>query len=299
MAEGNFLMRLPGGFVEGDAAAPWAKLLKKGDATFRLRIEPVPSDRSQSPVADLAAPVAKALGGLELEGSGGARRLGRKSEAERTQLALFVRDGKRFYVALAEFPSGDEAEKEWRDVFEGFTLLDPKGAPEPVKADPEALKAKKLSHSFYKLTILKPARFAERPPDVDGDRGIWKHLRRVDENGDGAEIRVRTHLATASKLRIEDLTAAAMKRFENGYNSTRIPKKPKGWRVRGGKQGLQVQMAGKAKKTGIVVHADYRAVLHENGRIYEFDIVLFANAKRSYAKDLRAFWKVLKIKSKS
>ena len=230
---------------------------------------------------------------------GGARRLGRKVDKGRTTLALYVRDGKRFYEIVVEFATDEAAEKEWRDVFEGFTLLDPKGAPEPAAVDPDALKAKKLSHDYYKITLIKPAGFSERPPDVDGDKGIWKHLRRVEENGDGIEIRVRTHLATASKLKTDALMARAMTRFGNSYNSARIPKRPKVWRMRGGKEGFQVQMAGKAKKSGVVVHADYRVLLHENGRLYEFDMVMYVNAKRAFAKEIKAFWKSIKLKAKS
>ena len=299
MSEGNFLLRLPAGFAATETEAPWGQQLKNGDVTVRLRVSNVPSDKTSSPVADLAAPRAKALGDLVLEGSGGARRIGRNAGKQRTKLALFVRDGTRYYEVLVEFASNDETEKQWREVLEGFTLFDPKGAPEAATADPEALKAKKLTHDYYKLTILKPAGFVERPPDVDGDKGIWKHLRRVEPNGDGCEIRVRIHLASATKLKTDGLVQGAMKRFGNGYNNARIPKRPKIYRKRGSKEGFQVQMAGKVKKSGIVAWADYRVLLHENGRLYEFDMIMYANAKRAFAKELKAFWKSIKIKAKS
>ncbi|MHC4952761.1 MAG: hypothetical protein ACYTGZ_02640 [Planctomycetota bacterium] len=295
MKEGNFLMRLPAGFAESKAEAPWQKSLEKDGIVVRLRIEKLAGDKLSLPVLDLATPRAKKLGDLTLDGAGGARRIGKG----KNRIALFVRDGKRFYEVVVDLPENNaEAEKLLRAALDGFTLLDPKGAPEAA-ADPEAQKPKTLEHDYYKIAVLKPQGFTERPPDVEGDKGIWKHLRRIDEKGNSSEIRVRVHLASAKNPKKADaLVRAAMKRFETKFNDVRIPKRPKLWRVRSSKEAWQVQMAGRVPKSGVIVHADYRTVLHENGRLYEFDMFLFGNAKRAFAKDVKAFWKSIRLKGK-
>jgi len=299
MKEGNFLMRLPAGFVEGTAEEPWQKQVERKGCVVRLRIEKVASDREGLGAAELAAPRAKKLGDLKLEGTGGARRMGKGGGKGKTRLALFVRDGKRFYEIVVDLDPADAAlEKLMREALENFTLLDPKGAPEAAPENPEALKAKKLTHDFYKITVLKPEGFTERPPDVDGDKGIWKHLRRIDKDGNMCEIRIRSHLAVSSKKKASALVVGAMKRFETKFNDVRIPKKAKSLRMRGGKEGFQVAMAGRVAKSGTIVWADYRVLLHDNGRLYEFDMFLFGNAKRAFAKEVRAFWKSIRIKSK-
>jgi len=299
MSEGNFLMRLPAGFAETTAEEPWQKQVARPGCVVRVRIEKIAAHQDSWGAARLAAPRAKKLGDLKLEGKGGARRMGMGGGKGKTRLALFVRDGKRFYEIVIDLdPADAAAEKELRAALENFTLLDPKGAPESAPENPETLKAEKLTHDFYKLTVIKPAGFGERPPDVDGDKGIWKHLRRVDKDGNTCEIRIRSHLAVSSKKKPDALVAAAMKRFETRYNDVRMPKKPKTWRVRGGKEGYKVEMAARASKSGMIVHADYRAVLHDNGRLYEFDMILFGNAKRAFKKEVRAFWKSIKIKGK-
>jgi len=299
MSEGNFLMRLPKGFTETAAEEPWQKQVTREGCAVRVRIEKITPDQESLGAAQLAAPHAKKLGDLKLEGKGGARRIGKGGGKGKTRLALFVRDGKRFYQVVVDLDPADAAtEKELLEALENFTLLDPKGAPEAAPENPETLKAQKLTHDFYKLTLVKPAGFGERPPDVDGDRGIWKHFRRIDKDNNTCEIRVRSHLAVSSKLKAEQLVAGAMKRFETKFNDVRMPKKPKTWRFRGSKEGYIAEMAGRVPKSGIIVHADYRVLLHENGRLYEFDVILFGNAKRAFKKELRAFWKSIKIGSK-
>lgn len=299
MSEGNFLMRLPAGFTESAAEEPWQKLVAREGCTVRVRIEKLSPDQDALGAAQLAAPRAKKLGDLKLEGQGGARRIGKGGGKGKTRLALFVRDGKRFYEVVIDLdPADAAAEKKLREVLENFTLLDPKGAPEATPQDPAALKAKELKHDFYKIRLIKPEGFGERPPDVDGDKGIWIHLRRVDKDNNTCEIRVRSHLAISSKLKADQLVAGSMKRFEAKFNDVRIPKKPKTWRFRGGKEGYSVEMAGRVPKSGMIVHAGYRAILHENGRIYEFDMILYGNAKRAFKKEIRAFWKSIKLRSK-
>ena len=51
MAEGNFLMRLPAGFTESEAKVPWQKVLGKGEAVVRVRIDKVDKN-----LADLVCP---------------------------------------------------------------------------------------------------------------------------------------------------------------------------------------------------------------------------------------------------
>jgi hypothetical protein len=296
MSEGNFLMRLPAGFKETAAEEPWQKQVAREGCVVRVRIEKITPDQDSLGAAQLAAPRAKQLGDLKLEGQGGARRIGMGGGKGKTRLALFVRDGKRFYEVVVDFdPADPAAEKQLRDALDNFTLLDPKGAPEAAPENPETLKAQTLTHEFYKISLIKPAGFGERPPDVEGDKGIWKHFRRIDKDNNTCEIRVRSHLAVSSKLKPEELMAGTMKNFENKFNDTRIPKKPKTWRFRGAKEGYMVEMLGRVPKSGMVVQADYRAMLHDNGRIYEFDVILYGNAKRVFKKELREFWKSIKI----
>jgi len=294
MDEGNFLMRLPPGFAEGKAEAPWLVRLAKDGATVRLRIDPVPADQLGLGAGELAAPRAA---GLTLEGEGGARRLGTgKGEGGADRIALYVRDGKRFYEVVADVPADNaDLKKALRAALENFTLLNPQGAPEPAPEDPDALKEKKLEHDFYKISVVKPRGFGERPPDVEGDRGIWTHLRRTDKDHNLCEIRIRSHLSLEFKKSVEELAAERLKQFGERYQDTRLPKRPKGWKVRGGKEGLQLQMSGRAPKTGVIVRADYRYVAHENGRTYEFEILMWNNASREYAKELKQFWRSLKL----
>ncbi|MHC4940705.1 MAG: hypothetical protein ACYTHK_17330 [Planctomycetota bacterium] len=294
MKEGNFLMRLPAGFVEGEAESPWMVMVRTKDAKVRLRIELLEADKLGLAAGDLAKPRAA---GLKLTGTGGARRMGTgPGETGYDRIALFVRDGKRFYEVVADVASGNaELKKALTESLDNFTLLNPQGAPEPAPEDPAALKAQTLEHSFYKIRLLKPMGFAERPPDVDHDKGIWKHLRRLDKENNLCEIKIRSHLSVEFKKSVAALAMERMTRFEKRYNDVRLPKKPKSWRVKGGKEGRQVQMSGRARKSGVIVRADYRYVEHANGRTYEIEMILWGNANRAFKKEVKAFWKSLRI----
>ena len=291
MSEGNFLMRLPPGFQPADAAEPWNAVLQKDRATVRLRIDEV----GNQPIDPLSRARA---GKIELRGDGGARRTAESRTKETVRILLFVRDGKRFYHLEASVPADDdETRKALAAAFENFTLLNPKGAPEQAPDDPDKDKAKTLEHDFYKIKVLKPSGFAERPVEPDSDIGIWTHLRRYDgESGDLAEVRIRSHLTRKFKDDPASLANKRMERFRNRYKDVRIPKKPKSWRVRGAKESTQVQMTGRAPKSGVIVRADYRYVQHENGRTYEFEMIVWANANRAWAKEIRAFWKSIRIR---
>jgi hypothetical protein len=294
MKEANFLMRLPAGFVEAEATAPWMVVLRTKEARVRLRVELLSADKLGLAAAALAKPRAT---GLTLTGSGGARRMGTgPGETGFERVALYVRDGKRFYEVVVDVAEGKaELKKSLVESLENFTLLNPQGAPEAAPEDPAELKPKTLEHSFYKIKVLKPVGFGERPPDVDHDKGIWKHLRRIDKDNNLCEIRIRSHLSVEFKKSIETLAAERMKKFADKYNDTRIPKKPKSWRIRGGKPAIQVQMSGRAPKSGLIVRADYRYVEHANGRTYEIEMILWGDAARAFKKEVKAFWKSLKI----
>lgn len=293
MKEGNFLMRLPPGFQEATAEDPWLAILKKGDARVSIRIDMLGSDQESIGVTTLAKARA---GKMSLKGEGGGRRIGEETTGGVVRVALFIRDGKRFYEIDARIPKKNEdLLKALRESLENFTLLDPKGAPELESTDPDAAKAKKLTHRFYKIEVLKPAGFSERPPNPDEDKGIWKHIRRNDVEGSACEIWIRSHLSLKFKSSAEALCIARLKRFNNRYKDVRAPKKIKTWRTKGGKKGYQVQMAGRSPKTGIIVRADYRYVEHGNGRTYEFEMILWGDAPRIWKKGLKAFWRSLKI----
>jgi hypothetical protein len=89
----------------------------------------------------------------------------------------------------------------------------------------------------------------------------------------------------------------AIERFVTKYQSAKAPKKPRRTGFAGAKNAWRFKMVGKTK-TSSVVEEEWRVIEHENGRIYEIQLTTYGGAAREFKKDIRAFWKKLKISSK-
>ena len=263
-----------------------------GEERIRLRITSVAPADSRKP-ADVLARAreveyrAGAKGDFTIKPEGARARA---SVGNRT--ILLVRDGTRLYELWLE---GGEAVQA---VANGFTILDPKGTSLASRATPELLKAKKLEHDYYRLKLLKPDGFMQQPVDPNTDKGIWLHLRAEDEVRNLCNIRVRVHLARTVKQTLAAKANVALNRFAKKYPNARVPKRPKNARWPGSKQALRLKMSGKLAKSGIVMQEEWVFLEHENGRIYEFQMTTYAGAQRAFKKQIKAFWKSIRIKNK-
>jgi len=134
--------------------------------------------------------------------------------------------------------------------------------------------------------------------DPDSDKGIFLHLRRDDKYKNRCDIRIRVHLARALKQSTAAKAQKAIERFTTKYISAKAPKKPRRTSWAGAKNAYKMKMVGKVAKTSSVVQEEWRVIEHENGRVYEIQVVTYGGAAREFKKDLAAFWKKLKIISK-
>jgi hypothetical protein len=291
--QANFLFRAPASFKELPPAEPFRLDLgarKEGaSARVRLKISTMgAADATKNP-ATLAREREKEYregypGDFAISGEG-ARRLVRVEGKQGCRRILLVRDGDRLYeLFLDDSPAGSAFAAALDRIAAGFTILEPKGAPAEVRLTPEELKAKMVEHEYYRLKVLKPAGFVQEEVDPDKERGIWLHLRRKDQVGNLCEIKVRVFLARAVRLTTEEKAGKAIERFVNRYADARAPKKPKrtGWRD--AKHAFRANMVGKWGKTGLVVHEDYLIVDHNNGRLYEFQVTMWAGQSASSAR---------------
>ena len=177
------------------------------------------------------------------------------------------------------------------------TILDPKGGPVARTATPEQLKAKELEHGYYRLKLLKPAGFTQELVDPNTDKGIWIHLRCEDEIRNLCNIRIRVHLARTLKQDVTAKATVALNRFAAQYPNARVPKRPKNARWPGSKQALRLKMSGRLTKSGIVIQEEWVFIEHENGRIYEIQMTTYAGAQREFKKQIKAFWKSIRIRN--
>ncbi|MHC4932729.1 MAG: hypothetical protein ACYTGV_11130 [Planctomycetota bacterium] len=303
--QANFLFRAPASFKENEAQAPFLlDLAAEGAAgeraRIRLRITTVVEADSLKNPEELArareAEYRKGFGGkLEFSGAG-VRRLARCAGAGGARSVLLVRDGDRLYeLFLEESPAGSSFAPALDELASGFTILAPKGAPAEVRLTPEELKAKVLVHEYYRLQVLKPDGFTQEEVDPDKEKGIWLHLRKKDRYKNLCEIKIRVHLARMVQKTTEERAQAAIDRFARRFENARVPRRPKrtGWKE--AKHAFKAEMTGRVEKSGLVVHQDYRIVDHANGRLYEFQITMWAGARREFRKQIAAFWKRLKI----
>lgn len=290
--QANFLFRVPAAFTVAKEPAKSFQLdLVHGDQRVRLRITFVSPGDSRKEAHVLARAreaeyTTGRKGKLEITADGATARasIGRLT-------VLLVRDGTRLYELWLE--GGDAVQS----IADGFTILDPEGGPVTRAATPEQLKARKLEHDYYRLKLLKPDGFTQEPVDPNEDKGIWTHLRCEDEVRNLCNIRIRVHLARILK---QDLTAKAtlaLNRFAQKYPNARVPKRAKNTRWPGAKQALRLKMSGRLTKSGIVIQEEWVFVEHENGRIYEFQMTTYAGAQRAFKKQIKAFWKSIRIKN--
>ncbi len=289
--QANFLFRAPAVFTVADEPAKGFQLdLLHGDERIRLRITFVSSGDSRKPAAVLArareAEYTKGRKGkLEITSDGATAR------ASIGKLTVFlVRDGTRLYELWLE--GGDAVQS----ISDGFTILDPKGGPVASAATPEQLKARKLEHGYYRLKLLKPHGFMQEPVDPNTDKGIWTHLRCEDKVRNLCNIRIRVHVARTLNQTLTRKATIALNRFAKKYPNARVPKRAKNARWPGAKQALRLKMSGRLTKSGIVIQEEWVFVEHENGRVYEFQMTTYAGAQRAFKKQIKAFWKSIKIR---
>jgi hypothetical protein len=303
--QANFLFRAPPSFKDQAAQAPFLVDLTaegtSGDrARIRLRITTVAVADSLKNPEELAgareAEYREGFGGkLEFTGTG-VRRVARCSGAGGARSVLLVRDGDRLYeLFLEESPAGSSFAPALDELAIGFTILAPKGAPAEVRLTPEELKAKVIAHDYYRLEVLKPGGFSQEEVDPDQEQGIWLRLRRKDQYKNLCEIKIRVHLARTIQKTAEEKAQAAIDNFAKRFENARIPKRPKRTKWKDAKHAFKAEMTGKMEKSGLVVHQDYRIVDHANGRLYEFQVTMWAGAKREFRKQITTFWKRLKI----
>ena len=67
--------------------------------------------------------------------------------------------------------------------------------------------------------------------------------------------------------------------------------------IAGAKNAWKFKMVARTKAAG-VIEEEWRVLEHENGRVYEIQLTTYGGAAREFRKDIRAFWKKLKISSK-
>ena len=167
--------------------------------------------------------------------------------------------------------------------------------PAEVRLTPEELKAATIEHDYYRLSVLKPEGFFRDEVDPDKEEGIYLALRREDEHRNLCEIRIRVHLGRTLAKTAEDLAREAISKFEGRYEEARVPKRPPRARWRGATHAFRAAMVGTLTRTGLVLHQDYLVLDHENTRVYEIEMTMYAGAKREFRKEIAAFWRSLKI----
>jgi len=261
---------------------------------IRLRITPIQPAESRRPAPELARArkteyLSKRKATFQVEGAGG------RAVAKAGSLTvLLVRDGDLLYELFCD--GGAAFGEDFASLVDGFTILSPKGVSLAVSAAPEELKAKTLSHDYYKLSLLKPEGFTREAVDPNREPGIWLTLRAEDKERNLCVIKVRVYLARTIKKSTEQRAAAAIKRFADRHLNAKVPKRPKRTRWAGAKEAYKFHVAGRLAKSGVVVQQDARYVGHQNGRLYEIEMTTYAGATRAFKKQIAAFWKSIRIK---
>ena len=308
ISQGNFLLRVPLGYSRYEREdSGWllemAARADGGHGVLRLRISELAGADLRKDLDTLIAqrddrfavkPDKKDW--IDRTGEGG-RRLLRYPGKDYARAVLAVRDGSRLYELWHEAtPKSGSLDKGFAALAEGFTILDPKGAPAIQPKDAAALKAAPLEHDYYKIKILKPAGFLVEEVDPESDLGIWTHIRREDEVRNVCNIRIRVFLTRTLKESLEDRAQEKITQFDGQHESARVPKRPKRTRVPGSKEAYHLKLVGKMPKGGLVVQEEWKIFQHDNGRTYEIQLTTYAGAQREFSKDIRAFWKSIKIR---
>ncbi|MEM7037647.1 MAG: hypothetical protein AAF570_11760 [Bacteroidota bacterium] len=168
-----------------------------------------------------------------------------------------------------------------------------KGIP-PAPDAPPATKAELIEHPYYRLSLIQPAGFSRRKVDPSSDKGIFVHLRARDDEKNICEIRVRVFLAKTVKQDTDERAQARVDSFAAKYKDAKVPKRPKRMRFRGAEEAYRLDLVGRGK--GFILAEEWRMIRHTNGRLYEFQLSYYGAAQRVWRKQLREFWKQLKIR---
>ncbi len=306
MADGNFLFRVPGDFRRAKAPAGEAVHLTTGDETagarISLRIHRVGADKAAK-----GAPAAARGEKLLAMGAAGAGEPSWEGERDRSlatleyregsvdalRFALCLADGDRLYVLTLDcWPRDHALLDDLRAIAHGFSLLETKGLP-PAPDKPASGKPEWIAHAYYRLNLMRPAGFATKKVDPAADKGIYLHLRRVDEQKNVCDIRVRVLLKKTVKQKTAARAQMRIDVFANKYPGAKVPRKPKRARWPGADEAYRFKLAGKTKT--FVFTEEWRLIEHGNGRLYEIQMTMYGAAERAWKKDLRLFWKQLKI----
>jgi hypothetical protein len=297
VAAANFLFRAPKGFrkagpVEGFAAALEA-LEGPAKGAIRLRIADLTPTEARNGldafVKNRDEEYRTGLGGALGVTGGRGRRIAVIEGKEALRIVLVVFDGTKRYELFLEAAPGDSAlAAQLAPVAEGFTILDPKGAPDGGGSLAGSAKAAPVTHEYYRLTVLKPEGFLQQEVDPERDQGIYLHLRREDDQKNRCDIRVRVFLAKTAKEQADARAQRRIDEFRNRHESPKGPERPP--------RTLRWKQLG--KQAGAVIEEEWWILDHPNGRVYEFHVECFGGASRAFKKDIEAFWRGIKIQAK-
>jgi len=295
ISQGNFLFRAPPAFRRAEAPEGFAVALEAEGASIRLRLgKPGPSGLAMF-LDRHAAEYGSGLKAKPERKVDGGRCLVRLKGEQGVRLVLVVLDGTRSYELFLEAspPDGELAGK-LEGIAAGFTILSPKGPPAAVTAGGPLAEPETIEHDYYRLVVFKPEGFVRKAVDPDRDEGIFLHLQRLDEEKNLCDVFVRVHLAKAMKTSIEDKAQAAIDRFVSKYPDATTPSKPRrsGWP--GANNAYKLKLVGKSRK-GFVVEEEWRFIDHSNGRAYEIQLAKYGAAGRAFRKEIRRFWRKLRI----
>jgi len=318
ISRANFLFRVAGGFEQTGAPEGYAVELtaprKNGAggadwARIRLRVAtvgapPAPRTAGQWARAEAGAGLddpKAAKKDAEFSGRGArvrARLSGTEGSRKLERVLVALRDGSRIYLLFLD-RRGDRYEAELEKVASGFTILDPKGVPagEEAPPDAEALQPRTIEEDFYRLSVFKPEGFVRRTVVPAEDPGIVLHLRRYDDNRNLCDIRIRVWLKKTVKQSLEERARARIETFAGKYKDSKVPRRPRRTRWRGAEQALKAKLVGKQPRSGIVVTEEWRFIEHENDRVYEIQMTLAGDAERAWRKEIRKFWRRLRMEA--
>ena len=307
IAAANFLFRAPQGFKKADPGEGFAAGLAAeeggGKATIRLRIADLSATEARAGldafVTSREEEYKQGLGGALGVTGGRGRRLAVIEGKEALRLALVVFDGMRRYELLLDATPRDSAlAAALAPVAEGFTILDPKGAPDGGPGFGGTAKATTIVHEYYRLKVLKPEGFLQQEVDPERDKGIYLHLRREDEQKNRCDIRVRVFLAKSLKQQADEVAQLRIDEFRSRHESPKGPEHPPRGRGPGANAAYRWKQVGRLAEGGAVVEEEHWILDHQNGRVYEFEVVCFAAASRAFKKEIDAFWRGIRIEEK-
>jgi hypothetical protein len=303
IAAANFLFRAPADFKRATPAEGFAVSLaadgQGGKGTIALRLGELSTTEAR---AGLDAFVQaheeeyrKGLGGTPGITGGRGRRTVVVEGKDGLRIVLVVFDGARHYELFLDAQPPDSAlALALPPVAEGFTILDPKGAPEGAPPTGDA-KAGTIEHDYYRLKLHKPAGFLQQEVDPDQDKGIFLQLRREDEAKNRCDIYVRVFLAKALKEQVDAMAQRRIDEFRSQHDTPKGPERAVRTRMPGSNAAFRFKEVGKSAH-GQVVEEEWLLVDHENGRVYEFEVACYGAAARAFKKDIDAFWKGIHFK---